>query len=110
MELSLGDIKLFEKNFKKHPEFKVSANALTGNNFKNIVINNKFVNNFSEVFKKVIEIDVKTSNQNSSGRCWMFAYLNIIRLNMIKRWLPLSFELSQTFFFQKLENYFYILP
>ena len=111
MELSLGDIKLFEKNFKKHPEFKVSANALTGNNFKNIVINNKFVNNFSEVFKKVIEIDVKTSNQNSSGRCWMFAYLNIIRLNMIKRYrLPPTFELSQTFlfFYDKLEksNYF----
>ena len=37
--------------------------ALTGNNFKSIVLDNKFVNNFNDVFKKVIDIDVKSTDQ-----------------------------------------------
>ena len=85
MELSLKDIKEFNDNYNKHPEFRVSANALTGNSFKSIVLNNKFVNNFNEVFKKVIDIEVKATDQHGSGRCWLFAYLNIIRLNMVKK-------------------------
>lgn len=111
MELSLKDIKEFNDNYNKHPEFRVSANALTGNSFKSIVLNNKFVNNFNEVFKKVIDIEVKATDQHGSGRCWLFAYLNIIRLNMVKKYgLNSDFELSQThlFFYDKLEksNYF----
>ncbi len=111
MELSLGDIKKFNENYNKHPEFRVSANALTGNNFKSIVLNNKFVNNHNDIFKKIIEIDVKSTNQEGSGRCWIFAYLNMIRLGMIKEYgLDKDFELSQThiFFYDKLEksNYF----
>ena len=111
MELSLKDIKSFDDNYNKHPEFRVSANALTGNNFKSIVLDNKFVNNFNDVFKKVIDIDVKSTDQKSSGRCWLFAYLNVIRLKMIKKYgLDKDFELSQTylFFYDKLEkaNYF----
>ena len=86
MELSLKDIKSFDDNYNKHPEFRVSANALTGNNFKSIVLDNKFVNNFNDVFKKVIDIDVKSSDQKGSGRCWLFAYLNVIRLQMIKKY------------------------
>ena len=49
MELSLKDIKSFDDNYNKHPEFRVSANALTGNNFKSIVLDNKFVNNFKVI-------------------------------------------------------------
>ena len=107
MELSLNDIKNFDANYNKHPEFRVSANALTGNNFKNIVLNNKFVNNYNDVFKKVIDIDVKATDQEGSGRCWLFAYLNVIRLELIKKFgLEKDFELSQTylFFYDKLEK------
>ena len=111
MELNLKDIESFSNNYIKNPQFKISANALARNNFKTIVINNKFVNEFNDVFKKVIDVEVKSTDQNESGRCWMFAYLNIIRLKMIKKYkLESDFELSQTFlfFYDKLEkaNYF----
>ena len=116
MELNLKDISDFNSNYNKNPQFKISANALARNNFKSIVINNKFVNDYNDIFKKIIDIDVKSTNQAESGRCWMFAYLNIIRLKMIKKYnLEPDFELSQTylFFYDKLEkaNYFlhYIL-
>ena len=116
MELNLKDIESFSNNYNKNPQFKISANALARHSFKSIVINNKFVNDHNDVFKKVIDIEVKATNQAESGRCWMFAYLNMIRLKMIKMYnLEPDFELSQTylFFYDKLEkaNYFlhYIL-
>lgn len=53
----------------------------------------------------------KASDQRSSGRCWLFAFLNIVRKDIIRRLeLTSDFELSQThlFFYDKLEraNYF----
>lgn len=52
------------------------------------------------------------TNQKKSGRCWMFAALNILRQHLQKAHkLPSEFELSESylFFFDKLEksNYFY---
>ncbi len=116
MEVNQKDLQDFSQNYNKHSHFKVSANAISRHNFKTIVINNKFINDHNEVFKKIIDIEVKSTDQAESGRCWMFAYLNMIRLKMIKKYnLAPDFELSQTylFFYDKLEksNYFlnYIL-
>lgn len=53
----------------------------------------------------------KVSNQQQSGRCWMFAALNTFRHKMIDSFQLKEFELSQnhTFFWDKYEksNYFY---
>lgn len=53
----------------------------------------------------------KALNQKSSGRCWIFAALNALRVHMIRKYkLDESFEFSQTYLFwaDKLEksNYF----
>ena len=62
----------------------------------------------------VFSIDVKTgkvSNQQQSGRCWMFAALNTFRHKIFNQFDLKAFELSQnyTFFWDKYEkaNYFY---
>ena len=46
------------------------------------------------------------TNQESSGRCWMFASLNTMRARVIKRLDLKTFELSETYplFFDKLEK------
>jgi bleomycin hydrolase len=54
-------------------------------------------------------IEVKTgkiTNQKQSGRCWMFAALNVMRLEIMKTLNLETFELSQAypFFFDKLEK------
>ncbi|PWN48042.1 peptidase C1B, bleomycin hydrolase [Violaceomyces palustris] len=50
------------------------------------------------------------TNQRSSGRCWLFATTNVIRLEVIKSLKLKEFELSQSYlsFYDKLEksNYF----
>lgn len=55
--------------------------------------------------------EMKATSQKASGRCWLFAALNVIRAAMKKEYnLADTFELSQSylFFFDKLEraNYF----
>ncbi len=55
------------------------------------------------------DIDVKQgerTNQKRSGRCWMFASLNTMRMRVINKLNLKSFELSQSYplFFDKLEK------
>jgi aminopeptidase C len=59
----------------------------------------------------MIDVQSKITDQKQSGRCWIFAFLNIIRYKMIQKYkLAPDFEFSQNylFFFDKLEkaNYF----
>lgn len=51
------------------------------------------------------------TNQASSGRCWLFATLNVIRYNVVEKLNLGDFELSQNhlFFYDKLEKANYYL-
>ncbi|KAE8229801.1 hypothetical protein CF326_g5222 [Tilletia indica] len=51
------------------------------------------------------------ANQHSSGRCWLFALTNCIRLEVIKKFELKEFELSQSYlhFWDKLEKSGYFL-
>ena len=53
----------------------------------------------------------KVTNQKSSGRCWLFAALNVIRRPMMEKYLLKDFEFSQNylFFWDKLERFNYNL-
>ncbi|KAI8054653.1 peptidase C1B, bleomycin hydrolase [Syncephalis plumigaleata] len=48
----------------------------------------------------------KITNQKSSGRCWLFAGLNVLRLNTIAKYKVEDFELSQgyLYFYDKIEK------
>ncbi|WP_423734840.1 aminopeptidase C [Bifidobacterium primatium] len=51
------------------------------------------------------------TSQRHSGRCWMFASLNVLRQDVIRRWELDDFEFSETylFFYDKLEKSNYYL-
>lgn len=74
---------------------------------QNLIMNN--------LFSKVVNVNVKITNQYSSGRCWLFATCNLIRMVMVNNIQELNnfkdLELSQSylFFFDKLERYHRIL-
>ncbi len=46
------------------------------------------------------------TSQKASGRCWLFAAMNVMRARMIKKWNLKDFELSQNYmlFWDKLEK------
>ena len=112
MELNSQTLDDFKKNFDMNPQFQVSKNAISSSSLKHVVLDrNALQKDTNDIHSKVINIEVKPTDQYSSGRCWMFANLNVIRLDFIKKMkLQDNFEFSQNylFFYDKLEgaNYF----
>ena len=106
-----NDIKSFQTNFSKNDKSKVARNALTISNLNDIATNwdaySKINYNFSNIVKGELS---KVTNQKSSGRCWGFAGLNLMRISVCKKYKLKNFEFSQNYFmfFDKLEksNYF----
>lgn len=102
----------FSYNFNKKRTNKVLRNVNTKSDFKKLILKSDYIQNNKQVFNKVININANITNQKNSGRCWLFAFLNIIRYKMIKKYkLQPSFELSQNFlfFYDKLEKANYYL-
>lgn len=108
MELNSQTLEDFKKNFDMNPQFQVSKNAISSSSLKHVVLDrNALQKDTNDIHSKVINIEVKPTDQHSSGRCWMFANLNVIRLDFIKKMkLQDNFEFSQNylFFYDKLEG------
>ena len=102
----------FSHKFNMKKTNKVLRNVNTKSDFKKLILKSDYVQNKKQVFNKVIDVNANITNQKNSGRCWLFAFLNIIRYKMIKKYkLEPSFELSQNFlfFYDKLEKANYYL-
>jgi len=73
--------------------------------------NNNIVNDNPYLFNHEITYKVPITDQKSSGRCWLFASLNLVRLVTLHNWnqtdLMNDFELSQNYlyFWDKFERY-----
>jgi len=63
------------------------------------------------LFNHEIENDFKITDQKSSGRCWLFATLNLVRFSAAQTWnnymdmKDLEFSQSYLFFWDKFERY-----
>ncbi|CAH7688265.1 bleomycin hydrolase [Phakopsora pachyrhizi] len=65
-----------------------------------------------QVFSHTLTVQpTPVTNQKSSGRCWLFATCNVIRVNVIQKFNLGDFELSQSylFFYDALEKANYYL-
>ena len=106
--ISFKDIKNFEKDFSNSRNL-LAQNAVVANGINAVAKNHMAKVNNPYAFS--VEVDAgKVTNQKQSGRCWMFASYNVMRLEVIKKLDLGHFELSQNYplFFDKLEksNYF----
>ncbi len=82
------------------------------NSLMNLLIpSTKNLDNYHIFSNKIKDLN-KISNQKNSGRCWMFAGLNVIRNKFINKYkLKDDFEFSQNylFFWDKLERFNYCI-
>jgi len=109
--INFDQLDKFSAEFKKRENSEIIANAVMKNGINNTALNNESLRNMHYDFSEEIDVG-KVTNQQKSGRCWMFAALNNIRYTISKS-LDIKdheFELSQayTMFWDKLEkaNYF----
>ena len=90
----------FSRKFNDNNINLLAKNSISSNPLKNVLINQDILQKRRKIFTKKIDIESKVSDQESSGRCWLFAFLNVIRLKMIKKYkLPAEFEFSQNYLF-----------
>jgi bleomycin hydrolase len=109
--LSSSQISSFRKSFASEPVNRIMRNAVTKTSVASIALNRDAVVDSRHVFSHQLKAGDATS-QNASGRCWLFAGLNPMRVKAIERMkLDDKFELSQSYlmFWDKLEKANYML-
>ncbi len=108
-DLQFGDLSRYSEAFNQKPGNRLALNAVTQNGVQAVSLNRSAVNRVQHIYSNLIETPEAT-NQKRSGRCWLFAGLNTLRLAAMKKMNLESFELSQAYmmFWDKLEkaNYF----
>lgn len=95
--------------FAAEPRNRLALNAVTRNSVHAVALDRAAVNRASHVYSHALKSNEATS-QESSGRCWLFAGLNLFRVEAMKRLNVEKFEFSEAYpmFWDKLEkaNYF----
>lgn len=109
-ELNKKDIEQLKASYQKQPERDVIARAIQDNGINNVARDPKAKTRMQPVFNVEVKTG-KVSNQKMSGRCWMFALLNVLKQHVAKKIGVKDFQLSQNylFFWDKIEkaNMFY---
>jgi len=99
----------FEKDFDAQRQNKLMQNAVTKVDVKEIALDRSMVTSMDHTFSHTLD-RWQATDQKQSGRCWMFAGLNVMRVDAMKSLMLDDFELSQNYimFWDKLEksNYF----
>ena len=84
---------------------KALRNAIGSNDIRKLALNQDNMTGLDTYFS--IKVDSKgITDQKSSGRCWLFTGLNVMRAKTIAKYGLTSFEFSQTypFFYDQLEK------
>jgi len=82
------------KDFAADPSNKVAQNAVTNVQLPDLTLDRNLVQNMDSSFSTKLD-DWKVTAQMKSGRCWLFATLNLFRVGAMKKMNLKSFEFSQ---------------
>ena len=94
MTITDKQIAKLRKAFDANPSNKVAQNAVTGVQLPKLALNRSIVQDTDNTFS--IKLDEwKVTSQKSSGRCWLFAALNLFRVGAMKKMNIKNFEFSQ---------------
>lgn len=94
-----------KKEYLNNDKLTTLQRALVKNSISNSVISNEIKG--KDTFKFSIDIKTMTAtNQKQSGRCWIFAGLNVLREIIASKYNIENFEFSQNYvaFYDKLEK------
>lgn len=97
------------QRFLSMPAYRLAQNAVTQASFEEVAVDRRLVTGLDDTFSHHLG-DWEVTDQKKSGRCWMFAGLNLLRTGARKKMGLKNFEFSQcfTYFWDKAEraNYF----
>ena len=93
-EITKKQIEDMRKEFSSDSSAKVAQNAVTSNNLSTVALRRDLVQEVDFTFSTKLD-EWKATNQKSSGRCWLFATLNLFRPGAMKKMNVKEFEFSQ---------------
>ena len=98
-------ISALRTEFDSNPRWSLNQNAITQVGVDDVALNRGVVSSTDYTFSTLLD-DWKVTNQKQSGRCWMFAALNLFRASAMKAMNLKQFEFSQnyTLFWDKFER------
>jgi len=103
--LNASLLKTYEQDFDANHNDKRIINAITNNDIKQLSLNREKLLNRDKIFNVKLKTN-EITNQKNSGRCWMFAGVNILSPKVMTKLNISNFELSEPYitFWDKLEK------
>ena len=93
-EITKKQIDKMRKEFESDSSARVAQNAVTSNNLSSVTLRRDLVQEIDFTFSTKLD-EWRATNQKSSGRCWLFATLNLFRPGTMKKMNVKEFEFSQ---------------
>ena len=103
--VTAAQISAYREAFSNDPSARIAQNAVCGKDILSLSLSREHVQEIDDSFSTKLD-DWTVTNQKRSGRCWLFAALNLFRVGAIKKLNVKSFEFSQSHihFWDKLER------
>ena len=103
--ISPQQLQQIKQAYQGTPADKAIRNAIANNDINKLAVNSESLNNLDTYFSDKVE-SKGISNQRSSGRCWLFTGLNVLRARTIAKFGMGEFQFSQnySFFWDQLEK------
>ena len=104
-QISPGLLEQIQASVEMDNYTQAMQNAVSNNDVKALARNRDVLSNIDHHFAHKIPVSTIT-NQKSSGRCWLFTALNVLRPKVIEKHNLKEFEFSQNylFFWDQLEK------
>lgn len=98
MKLDKNLYKELKEIYDKDPSNKIIANAISNVGIREASLNKNIINRHNFIFSNEVKTNDIT-NQKKTGRCWMFAALNMIRMKIAEKLDMENFELSESYLY-----------
>ena len=108
--LTSGQVAEFDERFRSDPKSNLMQNVVTRRDVNEVALDHSIVREAEHTFSTRLD-DWGVTNQARSGRCWMFAGLNMFRVDSKDVLNVKEFEFSQNYvmFWDKLERANFLL-
>ena len=104
-ELTFDEIAGFQKDYRQHKQNKIAELAVVNNGLQKASFNEEAARELNRTFSIEIPTD-NVTDQKQSGRCWLFAALNVLRHEFAKKYKAKNsiFSQSYLFFWDRIER------
>lgn len=104
--ISKQRIRSMMHSFEESERYRLARNAATRGELKNVAMNWDRFSKINHHFSHTVTNELPATNQKMSGRCWLFAALNLLRIKVARKYKLDKFELSQSYlyFWDKFEK------